>query len=73
MSTLLEFKGRRPKVAEGVFLAHNATLIGDVEIAIGASVWFGAVLLGPPSVQRVMVNVPYVPSAWSENRVEVIR
>jgi carbonic anhydrase/acetyltransferase-like protein (isoleucine patch superfamily) len=44
MSTLLEFKGCLPKVAEGVFLAHNATLIGDVEIAIGASIWFGAVL-----------------------------
>ena len=46
MATLIEFRGRRPRVAEGAFLAHNATLIGDVEIAPGASVWFGAVLRG---------------------------
>jgi carbonic anhydrase/acetyltransferase-like protein (isoleucine patch superfamily) len=46
MATLLELDGRRPRVAADAWLAPTATLIGDVEIADGASVWFGAVLRG---------------------------
>ena len=44
MANLVELDGRRPRVADGAWLAPTATLIGDVEIAIGANVWFGAVL-----------------------------
>jgi carbonic anhydrase/acetyltransferase-like protein (isoleucine patch superfamily) len=44
MATLIEFGGWRPRVADNAFLAHNVTLIGDVEISAGASIWFGAVL-----------------------------
>ena len=44
MATLVEFDGRRPRVAADAWLAPTATLIGDVEIAGGASVWFGTVL-----------------------------
>jgi carbonic anhydrase/acetyltransferase-like protein (isoleucine patch superfamily) len=44
MATLVEFDGRRPRVAPDAWLAPTATLIGDVEIAGGASVWFGTVL-----------------------------
>jgi carbonic anhydrase/acetyltransferase-like protein (isoleucine patch superfamily) len=44
MATLIEFEGRVPQVAEDAWLAPTATLIGGVEIAPGASVWFGAVL-----------------------------
>jgi carbonic anhydrase/acetyltransferase-like protein (isoleucine patch superfamily) len=43
---LIEIGGKRPRVADGAFLAHDVTLIGDVEIAAGASIWFGAVLRG---------------------------
>ena len=46
MPTLVEFDGRRPRVAAGVWLAPTATLIGDVEVAEAASVWFGTVLRG---------------------------
>lgn len=34
------------KTAGGVYLAHNATVVGDVEIAADASVWFNAVIRG---------------------------
>jgi carbonic anhydrase/acetyltransferase-like protein (isoleucine patch superfamily) len=44
MATLVEFKGKRPRIAGGVFLAPTAVLLGDVEIAEGTSIWFGAVL-----------------------------
>jgi carbonic anhydrase/acetyltransferase-like protein (isoleucine patch superfamily) len=33
-------------MAPGVFVAPNAYVIGDVDMASGASVWFGAVLRG---------------------------
>jgi carbonic anhydrase/acetyltransferase-like protein (isoleucine patch superfamily) len=44
VATLVELDGRAPQVAADAWLAPTATLIGDVEIAPGASVWFGAVL-----------------------------
>jgi carbonic anhydrase/acetyltransferase-like protein (isoleucine patch superfamily) len=44
MAHIVEFAGKRPKIAENVFFAETAALIGDVEIADGCSIWFGAVL-----------------------------
>src|SRR5215218_8563852 len=41
---LIDFEGKRPRVAEGAFVAPTATLIGDVTVEAGASVWYGAVL-----------------------------
>jgi carbonic anhydrase/acetyltransferase-like protein (isoleucine patch superfamily) len=46
MALLIEYKGKRPQVADDVFLAPSAVLIGDVRVAAGASIWFGAVLRG---------------------------
>jgi carbonic anhydrase/acetyltransferase-like protein (isoleucine patch superfamily) len=43
---IIEYKGHKPVIAPGAFVAPNATLIGKVEIKAGASVWFGAVLRG---------------------------
>ncbi len=41
---LYEFDGHRPKVHPTAFVAPTATLIGDVTIHAGASIWYGAVL-----------------------------
>ncbi len=41
---IIEYGGKRPQIGKNVFIAPNATLIGDVIIEDGASVWFGAVL-----------------------------
>jgi carbonic anhydrase/acetyltransferase-like protein (isoleucine patch superfamily) len=46
MATVLAFEGKRPTIGEGVYLAPTAVLIGDVRVADGVSVWFGAVLRG---------------------------
>jgi carbonic anhydrase/acetyltransferase-like protein (isoleucine patch superfamily) len=46
MAMLVEFEGITPTVAETAFLAPTAVLVGDVQIAAGASIWFGAVLRG---------------------------
>jgi len=44
MALILPFAGKAPRIGSDVFLAPNATIIGDVEIADGASVWFGTVV-----------------------------
>jgi carbonic anhydrase/acetyltransferase-like protein (isoleucine patch superfamily) len=41
-----ELKGVRPTIGRDVFIAENATVIGDVHLGDEASVWFGAVLRG---------------------------
>lgn len=46
MALILPYGDKVPQVAPDAYLAPNATLIGDVTIAEGASVWFGAVLRG---------------------------
>ncbi len=46
MALLIEYHGKRPRVAEDVFLAPTAVLVGDVTVEAGASIWFGAVLRG---------------------------
>jgi carbonic anhydrase/acetyltransferase-like protein (isoleucine patch superfamily) len=54
-----EFEGKRPDVAADAFVAANATLIGDVTVEAGASIWYGAVLRGDcgPIVVRERANV----------------
>ena len=46
MATILAFEGKTPEIADDVFLAPTATLIGDVVVGPRASIWFGAVLRG---------------------------
>lgn len=54
-----EFEGLRPKIAADAFIAATATLIGDVTVEAGASVWYGAVLRGDcgPIIVRERANV----------------
>jgi carbonic anhydrase/acetyltransferase-like protein (isoleucine patch superfamily) len=41
-----EYEGKKPRFGARVFIAENATIIGDVEIADDASIWYGVVLRG---------------------------
>ena len=41
--------GVRPRVHADAYVAPTATLIGDVEVGEGASIWFGAVVRGDES------------------------
>lgn len=36
----------QPQIAKNVFIAPNATVIGNVKLASGSSIWYGAVLRG---------------------------
>jgi carbonic anhydrase/acetyltransferase-like protein (isoleucine patch superfamily) len=56
---IYEFEGKRPSIADDAFVAPTATIVGDVTIEAGASVWYGAVLRGDdgPIVLRERCNV----------------
>lgn len=43
---IIAYNGIHPRIAEDAFIAPNATIIGNVTIGAGASVWFGAVIRG---------------------------
>ncbi|DBA03071.1 TPA: hypothetical protein N0F65_003318 [Lagenidium giganteum] len=38
--------GRKPKFSAGAFVAPNASVIGDVKIGKGSSIWYGATVRG---------------------------
>lgn len=44
MALIIDVRGKSPRIAENCFLAENATIIGDVEIGNGSSVWFQSVI-----------------------------
>ena len=43
---ILSFGGKVPQNNGAVFVAENATVLGDVTLGRGSSVWYGAVLRG---------------------------
>jgi len=47
------YKGARPRVAAGAFIAESTTLTGDVEVGEHSSIWFGAVLRGDVAPIRI--------------------
>ena len=47
------FKGVIPTIASDCFIAPDATVIGDVEIKAGSSVWFQTVLRGDTAPIRI--------------------
>ena len=50
---LLELDGTSPTVGDGAFVAPGVTLIGDVVLGAGASIWFGTVLRGDGDAIRI--------------------
>jgi len=53
MALIRGFAGKFPRISPDAFVAENATLIGDVEIGPGVSVWYGAVLRGDVGAIRI--------------------
>ena len=56
---LFEFEGHSPIISPSAWIAPTATLVGDVRVEAGASVWYGAVLRADfgPIVIRAGANV----------------
>lgn len=53
MPTILAVKEVYPKMDESVFIAENATIVGDVIIGRKCSIWFNAVVRGDVNYIRI--------------------
>lgn len=54
MSLVLPYRNSSPIIAPDAFVAHNATVIGDVEIGSRANLWFGVIVRG--DVNRIRIG-----------------
>src|SRR5690606_39839754 len=43
---IIPYRGVLPRIHPDAFIAPNVTLIGDIEIGRGASLWFGVIARG---------------------------
>jgi carbonic anhydrase/acetyltransferase-like protein (isoleucine patch superfamily) len=50
---IYSLNGVKPSIADDVFIAPGAVVVGDVEIGPGSSVWFNAVLRGDVAPIRI--------------------
>jgi carbonic anhydrase/acetyltransferase-like protein (isoleucine patch superfamily) len=50
---ILSVNETSPRIAEDVFIAPGAVVVGDVEIGPGSSIWFNAVLRGDVAPIRI--------------------
>ncbi len=46
MKNVLPYLGRLPAIADGVFVAPSASVIGDVAVGSESSIWYGTVIRG---------------------------
>ena len=46
MPMIVAYAGKTPQIGKNVFIAPNATVIGDVKIEDNASIWYGTVIRG---------------------------
>ncbi|MDR3705212.1 MAG: gamma carbonic anhydrase family protein [Paludibacteraceae bacterium] len=53
MALIKEVRGFAPEIGEDCFLAENATIVGDVKMGEGCSIWFNAVLRGDVNSIRI--------------------
>ncbi|WP_143309862.1 gamma carbonic anhydrase family protein [Chitinophaga vietnamensis] len=57
MAYILPLKGITPQLADDCFIAPNATIVGDVVMGKGCTVWFNAVVRGDVNSIRIGDNV----------------
>ena len=46
MPVILPVRGKSPQISEDCFVAENATIVGDVTMGTGCSIWFSTVVRG---------------------------
>ena len=52
---IFKFKTYNPKIDGSVWIAHDANIIGNVDISKKASVWFGATLRGDNELSLIHI------------------
>src|SRR3954468_16043228 len=70
---MFSFEGKFPTVHPDAWIAPTATLVGDVTVEAGASVWYGAVLRGDfaPIVVREGANIQDGAIVHGAQRLEI--
>ena len=53
MALIKSVRGFTPQIGENCYLAENATIVGDVVMGQGCSIWFNAVLRGDVNSIRI--------------------
>jgi gamma-carbonic anhydrase len=53
MALLRAWGGKEPRLADSVWLADGAVVVGDVEIGPESSIWFGAIVRGDVNHVRI--------------------
>ena len=51
-----ELNGKMPETDKASFIAENATIIGDVKLEEGTTIWYGAVIRGDGDSIRIGKN-----------------
>ena len=62
---------KEPKIGEKVFVAENASVIGDVVVGDGASIWFGASVRGDEARIEIAENANIQDSATLHGYVKI--
>ncbi|NLR79277.1 gamma carbonic anhydrase family protein [Chitinophaga eiseniae] len=57
MAYIIPLRGVTPQIADDCFIAPNATIVGDVVMGKGCTVWFNAVVRGDVNSIRLGENV----------------
>lgn len=57
MAYIQDVRGFTPQIGENCFLACNSTIVGDIVMGEGCSIWFNAVLRGDVNSIRIGNNV----------------
>jgi len=57
MALIVPLKDKSPEIGDNCFVAENATIVGDVVMGTGCSVWFGAVIRGDVHYIKIGDNV----------------
>jgi carbonic anhydrase/acetyltransferase-like protein (isoleucine patch superfamily) len=55
-AVILPFQNYRPRIADDVYVAPTAALIGDIEIGAGSGIWFGCSLRADGNLIRIGVR-----------------
>lgn len=76
MRNVFPYLGVAPTIADGVFVAPTASIIGDVSIGAESSIWYGTVLRGDVMAIRIGArtsiqdnSVIHATGGWAEVRV----
>ena len=71
MALIKSVRGFTPQIGANTFLADNATIIGDVVIGEGCSIWFGTIIRGDVNSIRIGNGVNVLHTLYEKSVIEI--